>query len=111
MEGYLGETNIVISEHPIYSKYTQADWAMLFIEMYGQFHNQSAKSWVLDQVARILKGTPVTVKTAAWANGQTEDRYSVSKTTSFEYNEWRESMRGEIVDGEYEYDYEQGSPP
>jgi hypothetical protein len=111
MHGYLGETLVNINEHPVYSKYTQSDWAMLYIEMYSGFEGKHHKAWLLDQIARILKGTPVIVKTAMWSNGQREDRYSVSGTTSIKYNIWRQSMLGDLVNGEYEYTYDEGSPP
>ena len=35
MEGYLGETKYDIADS-IYHDYTPADWAMLYIESYGQ---------------------------------------------------------------------------
>jgi hypothetical protein len=111
MAKYLGQTPVVISEHPQYSKYTPSNWAMMFIGSYGQIDGDHHKSWVLDQVARILKGTPVIVETARWDDGQEEDRFWVSEVTSIEYNEWREMMLGDIVDGEHEYGYNEGVAP
>lgn len=108
---YLGQTPVVISEHPVYSKYTPSDWAMMFVESYGQIDGDHHKSWVLDQVARVLKGTPVIVETAKWDNGLEEDRFWVSEVTSIEYNQWREIMLGDIVDGEHEYGYYEGTAP
>lgn len=58
-----------------------------------------------------LKGTPVIVETASWDNGLTEDRFWVSDITSIEYNQWREMMLGDIVDGEHEYSYTEGTSP
>ena len=58
---YLGEFPVDVATHPEYSKYTQADWAMLFIGKYGKIDGGHHKTWVLDQVARILKGTPAVV--------------------------------------------------
>lgn len=111
MRKYLGQTPVVISEHPTYSKYTPSDWAMLFIERYGHIDGSHHKMWVMDQVARILKGTPVVVEQASWSDGLTEDRFWVSEVTSIEYNMWREDMLGEMVDGEYEYEYDEGIAP
>jgi hypothetical protein len=113
MEGYLGETEVDVSTHPVYSKYTQSDWAMVFIEMYGQIDGDHHKTWVLDQVARILKGTPVTVTTAKWDNGQSEDRFVVGEPTE-QYNNWAHDMLGEKIDDEdfeYEYSYDCGTAP
>lgn len=108
---YLGQTPVVISEHPVYSTYTPSDWAMMFVSRYGQIDGDHHKSWVLDQVARVLKGTPVIVETASWDDGLTEDRFWVSDITSIEYNQWREMMLGDLVDGEHEYSYTEGSHP
>jgi len=58
MEGFLGETPIDVSTHPQLSKYTSSDWAMLFISKYGQIDGKDHKTWVLDRVSRVLKGTP-----------------------------------------------------
>lgn len=110
MEGYLGETKVNISEHPTYSKYTPADWAMLFIESYGQIDGDHHKTWVLDQAARVLMGTPVIVETAKWDNGLEEDRFWTGDPSE-EYLLWVKEMIGEKVDGEYEYDYDEGIAP
>ena len=110
MDGYLGTTEVDVNQHPEYSKYTQADWAMLFIEKYGQIDGDHHKAWVLDQVARILKGTEVHVSQAKWDNGYTEDRFSVGPP-SFKYLNWARDILGEEIDGEYEYDYNEGIAP
>ena len=53
---YLGEFPVDVSKHPEYSKWTPADWAMVFIEKYSGIDGDHHKTWVFDQVARILKG-------------------------------------------------------
>lgn len=84
---------------------------MEYISSYGQINGAHHKTWVLDQVARILKGSKVTVKTARWADGTEEDRITV-EGSSKEYNEWVQSMRGEIDEsGDSEYFYDEGTPP
>jgi len=81
MEGYLGEFPVVISESE-FANYTPTDWAMCYIERYGQIDGDHHKAWVLDQVSRILKGTEVIVKEARWANGYTEYRVTLSEPSN-----------------------------
>ena len=52
---YCGEIELDIAKHPIYSQYTAADWAMVYIERYGQTDGSHHKAWVLDQIARMMK--------------------------------------------------------
>lgn len=101
MEGYLGETPL--------RTITGAEAAMIYITRYGQIDGGHHKQWVLDQVARILLGTPVNITMARWANGQTEERYHVGEPSP-EYVGWVKAMRdGE--DGENTYDYDEGIAP
>lgn len=74
MAKYLGEEGVDINIHPIYSKYGPNDWAMEFITRYGWIDGAHHKTWVLDQVARILLGTPVIVTKAKWDDGNEEYR-------------------------------------
>ena len=64
MHKYLGEVAFEQSQTP-FANYTASDWAMYFISGDGQTDGSHHKAWVLDQVARILKGTPVVIKMAA----------------------------------------------
>lgn len=110
MNGYLGEFDVDISNSP-FADYSKQDWAMRIIEQYGQFDGSHHKAWVLDQVARILKGTSVIVKEAKWDNGNSEYRISLTKPSQ-DYLDWVAEMLGEQdEDGGYEYDYDEGSPP
>ena len=112
MKGYLGELVIDVKIHPVYSTYTPSDWAMLFIEMYGQIDGGHHKQWVLDQVARILKGTEVKVTLARWDNGNEEYRFNLVEEGSPAYADWVIEMLGDIdEDGCHEYGYDKGSPP
>ena len=113
MNGYLGEFPVNVSTHPVFSKYTPSDWAMCFIESYGQIDGSHHKQWVLDQVARCLKGVPIVVVEAKWDTGQSEYRISTSKEGSTEYSEWVKCMRGEYNEKmeSYEYDYDEGIAP
>ena len=110
MEGFLGETPVDVSTHPQFSKYTSSDWAMLFISKYGQIGGKHHKTWVLDTVSRVLKGTPVIVTEARWSNGESEYRYTL-RAPSPAYLDWREEMLGRDENGEPQYDYDEGIAP
>lgn len=110
MAKYLGETPVDVKTHPEFKNYTPTDWAMYFIERYGQFDGGHHKQWVLDQVVRILKGTPVEVKLAKWADGEENYRVSTVDEPSEEYKQWVIDMKnGE--DGPETYGYDEGCPP
>lgn len=106
MEGYLGEFDIDLTG-TLYAAFTPPDWAMHWIEKYGQIDGDHHKAWVLDQIARILKGTPVIVKEARWEGGWSEMRMTLAEPSD-DYVQWVEDMKGE--DGE-EYGYEIGIAP
>ena len=113
MNGYLGEFPVDVSTNEEFSKYTPSDWAMYFVERYGQIDGSHHKTWVLDQVARCLKGVPIVVVEARWDNGQKEYRVTTAEGGSEEYTKWVEQMRGPYdVESEcYEYDYDNGCAP
>lgn len=54
---YPGE-QVVSQDLTPYAEHTPSDWAMEFVTRYGQIEGSHRRAWVLDQVARILKGTP-----------------------------------------------------
>lgn len=94
-----------------YSGYTAKDWALLYIEHYGGIDGDHHKAWVLDQVVRILHGTPVVLSVARWQNGYEELRFRLAEPTP-DYHCWVNMMRGELSDdGEREYDYDIGIAP
>lgn len=103
MKNFLGEFPVNISIHPVYSKYTPSDWAMFFVERYGQIDGSHHKQWVLDQVARCLKGVPIVIVEARWGNGKQEYRITTSKEESKEYLEWVKDMHW--------YEYDKGIAP
>jgi hypothetical protein len=108
-EGYLGEFPVDIAQSE-FKDYTPADWAMYFIGSYGQFDGGHHKAWVLDQVARILKGTPVIVKEARWTGHSPEFRVSTGEPSQ-EYLDWVETMKAPDEGGEDQYDYDEGTAP
>ena len=110
MNGYLGTVVVDVADTP-YANYDKNDWALEYVEMYGQIDGDHHKTWVLDQVARILNGTPVIVSQASWDNGQTEYRIDLADPSP-EYLAWVEKMLGdEDEDGEREYEYSTGCAP
>lgn len=108
--GCVGETILDISSHAVFGGYTPNMWAMKFIEMYGQIDGGHHKAWVLDQVSRILKGTPVVVTEARWESGYKEYRFRTGNPSE-DYINWVQFMLGEVVDDAYEYDYDEGVAP
>lgn len=114
--GYLGEELVKQEDTEEFKDYTPSDWAMYFISCYGQIDGAHHKAWVLDQVARILKGTQVEIKRASWSDGYSEYRISTVDESSDEYNKWVIEMKGELQsdedeEPEYEYDYDEGIAP
>lgn len=104
MKGYLGEF-----ETDANSDFTPQDWALWYIGSYGGFDGEHHKAWVLDQVARILHGTPVIRREARWSNGESELRVRLDEPTAA-YRKWvRELCDGE--DGPDTYDYDEGVAP
>lgn len=105
---YLGEKDTKV-EDSIFKDYTPADWALFFIGKYGGIDGAHHKDWVLDQVARILNGAEIGIKTAMWDNGLEEDRVHV-KEPSEKYHNWVDKLKsGE--DGPDTYSYEVGIAP
>ena len=96
---YLGEFSVKIEESP-FANYKPQDWVMYFIENYSQIDGSHHKQWVIDQVAQILKGTPVIIKQARWEDTQ---EYSVSLgAPSKEYRLWVKNYKKK------DYSYEKG---
>jgi hypothetical protein len=112
MEGYLGEKKLVSLFGTPFDSFTEADWAMEYIGRYGGIDGNHHKAWVLDQVARILKGSPIEVSLAKWSNGHEEYHFTTGKPSK-EYKKWVKEMLGEKdkETGEYEYDYDEGVAP
>lgn len=99
MEDYLGQFDVDIKDTE-FKDYTKENWALYFIERYGQIDGDHHKLWVLDQVARILNGVPVIVKQARWKNGHKEYRVWLHPHPTEAYSDWVMMM---VEGGEYEY--------
>lgn len=107
MPKYLGEAPVDVATHPEFKSLTPADWATLFITKFGGIDGAHHKDWVLDQVARILNGTPVAVTQAKWDDGQCEYRFVTGKPGKA-YLEWRESLKDAETGEDY---YDEGIAP
>ena len=88
---FLGEEKLESCDGTPYEGFTPAQWAVNYIERYGQIDGDHHKLWVMDQVVRILKGTPVELKIARWDGGYHEYRPITGKP-SVEYLQWVEVM-------------------
>lgn len=117
MEGFLGEKVLESADGTPYEGFTSAQWALEYIECYGQIDGDRHKAWVLDQVARILHGTPVILSLASWVNKddeviETEFRFKTGEPSE-SYLGWVYDLkRGRATKGEEdEYDYDEGVAP
>ncbi len=112
MAKYLGETIVDQSDVEEFKDFTKIDWMMYYIERYGQIDGEHHKTWVMDQVSRIAKGTELEIKIAKWDDGTINYRVEI-KEPSKEYLEWVEDMKGEYdeIEEEYEYSYDYGIAP
>lgn len=107
---YLGET-VVKASKTKFKHYKKVHWAMYFIENYGQIDGEHHKTWVLDTVARILKGNKVVITLAKWEDGHSEYRINLNDETTQKYKDWREWMKGDIDSEGDTYSYDEGCPP
>lgn len=107
---YLGETLLKKKEYPHWLK-TKEQQMMYFIQRFGQIDGSHHKTWVLDQVARISKGTKIEVKLAKWSDGQKQYRVNTLEPSEA-YKRWVLEMEGRLnEDEEREYDYDCGIAP
>ena len=108
MDGYLGESRVEPTGTP-FDGFGSAEWALHFIGTYGGIDGGHHKMWVLDQVARILNGTPVILSIAKWSNGKQEYRLSTGEPSSG-YAAWVGEQRAGC-DGPDTYDWGVGIAP
>lgn len=111
---YLGESEVDISMSP-FSDYSKVDWSMYFIERYGGIDGSHHKSWVIDQIARVLKGTNPIIVLARWDRGDNDliEEYMIRLgEPSQEYLDWVDSIKvWNEKEQAYEYDYDEGIAP
>jgi hypothetical protein len=103
MKGYIGEFDVDITKTSFFKDYTALDWVEYWIASYGQIDGSHHKDWVMDQVMRIIKGTPVIIKEARWdgEDGKFEEYRISLDTPSKEYENFVEEYE---QDGEYSWD-------
>lgn len=108
---YLGQKPIDISKTE-FKDFGPNDWALEYIGRYGSIDGAHHKSWVLDQVGRILHGTPIIVEEATWDNHPPEIRFWTGEPSQA-YLDWVLELKGsyDFDDEEYEYDYDEGIAP
>ena len=80
MKKYLGKKKVVCSK-------SQIEYATDYLSEYSYIDGSHHKQWLIDQVARILMGTPVNVVEASWDNGHKELRYSTGEPSK-KYLDW-----------------------
>ncbi|MNU19540.1 hypothetical protein D3C71_77690 [compost metagenome] len=111
---YLGETPVDLATHPVYSKYTPTDWALLWITMYSGIDGSHHKDWLIAEVTKILNNTQVIVKLAKWSNGQEEERFMLAEPSE-QFNAWKMAYEGDVYPAEdgggTEYEFNEGIPP
>lgn len=104
---YLGEASVRIENTP-FKDCSRSDWALNYINRYGGIDGEHHKTWVLDQVARILSGAPISVRIARWSDGTSEFRFTVGSSEAYE-EFVKEHRDGE--DGPETYDWDVGIAP
>lgn len=96
---YLGETPVTSLRDTPFEDFTRIDWALQLIADYGQ-------------TARVLLGTPVTVRLVRWDGGEEDYRYDTAEPPSAVYEAWvEERLGGKDKDGSHEYGYDHGVAP
>lgn len=108
---YIGSVEMKQEDTP-FKGYSAIEFAMCFIESYGQIDGGHHKQWVIDQVARILKGTPIMIEKATWTDHEPEWRLETGEPSK-RYLDWVTDMRGNFDEknDEYEYGYDEGIAP
>ena len=95
---FLREEFVDISESK-YKDFTKSDFAILWTRMYGGVDGEHHKTWLFDQILRILGDTPIILKIASWSNGLTEERFSLGEPGK-KYIQTVQSIKEE--EGEYD---------
>lgn len=99
---YLGETPVHQRDTP-FKSYGPTEWALEWINMYGTIDGEHHKTWVLDQVTRILNGAPVKIMLAKWDDGLEEYRFTIG--SSKKYKKFvKDHCDGEDGPNTYEWD-------
>lgn len=108
---YLGSVPVDVKDTDA-KDYTPWDWARTFIESFGGIDGNHHKRWVLDQVCRIMHGTPVLIELHRWDDHPPEYRFSTGESSQA-YLDWVNTQCGNYdpETEEYEYKYDAGIAP
>lgn len=87
MATYLGEKILTDLKDTDFAGHGAEAWALEHVGRYGGHDGDHHKQWVLDQVVRILCGTPVGVREASWDDGLVEHRFETGEPTDA-YRAW-----------------------
>ncbi len=102
MEVKLNREIVDIKNTP-FADYKQQDWVLYFIERFGQYSGDHHKTWVLDQIVRILKNCPIEI-TVIRIDDDTNNYSIRMPIVSEEYVEWANNMKIDDSGDEVEYD-------
>lgn len=113
---YLGTTEAPLEDSP-FASYTPSDWALKFIVTFGGIDGSHHKTWVLDQVARILNGTPVKVFRSNWGpsddypDGHIEWLFSTGEPSADYLKMVEEAKYDPETDDPEGYEWDEGIAP
>lgn len=110
MAKYLGEVEVPIQATP-FAKWSPGDWAVHFALRHGQHDGDEHKAWAIDQMVRVLLGTPVIVKKARWSDGTEEWRTDLGKPSKLYRNTIQDFEYPDGPDAEQVYEYHRGIAP
>ena len=100
---YLGKTIIPQSKTP-YKNLDRQGLSLEYAFRYGQIDGGHHKQWVIDQMTRILLGTPVIFSLAKWDDGEEEYRIETGQPSKA-YLDWVKKLKGD------DYAYDEGIAP
>jgi hypothetical protein len=105
---YIGSKRVDVKDTP-YKDYTKSDWALEYIMHYGGIDGAHHKTWVLDQVVRILNGCNIIIELHEWTDHESEYRFYTDEPNQ-QYKDWVAKCK-DGDDGPDTYDYDTGIAP
>lgn len=95
-ETFEGEYRIDVDKTE-YAMWQTGRWALFWIEKYGSIDGEHHKTWVIDQVARILMGTAIVITEARWTDHASEYRFRLASPSKI-YSDWAQEV-GDVDSG------------
>lgn len=115
VDSFLGTRAPTPADQCPFDGYTASDWANTYIVAYGGIDGSHHKDWVMDQIFRILNGTPVVVTLAEWGPS---DQYPAGHrewrfTTGEPSEKYHQAVKEACTDGDDEnaWEWETGIAP